>query len=747
VPESEEPPVSATPAPPDPASEAPWWQSPRLLLTVMITAFTAVSFYAGTISFYDFQTRNSTDLTIFMQALTSTIGGHAAPFYESFDCVVKTRCSFLLVHPSPALYLAVPFYAVAPTPLTLFAFQSVGVGLAAVPLYVLTRSATRSSGKGLLAAGMYLLWAPTLGGEAFSFHLEAFLPLALLTLAALWATGHYRWGLAAALASYLVLEIAPVFAFFIGLFFLSFALERVVLRGRDAWRRRRSDQAARGPIRSMLDAVREELRRQDVRYTLAMMGASVVAAVLLFAFMNVWGARILGVPAPPVPAGLAGVFYDNSSPGLHGLGAVLTSAQLPYTAAFWLILYALVAFVPLLSPRSLIVALPWIGYTFLTDTTRYVEIGSQYSMVAAVPVFFGLAYGLERLPLFAARSVGSASPPSAAGLPERPRAAAARARRRRAYRAVWVVALGVVLVTNLVFLPIDPLLADRGVTLTEPFQAGYQDHSLVVLPGFAWVQRLVADVPKNASVTASFSVFSLFANYPNAFVLVDPDNESRWSYLPINLTGGPDDVVFYASVTRGLGPNLTANLSDPARYGLEAWVGTTTVGPLFLYARGVSGPAALYGPAPAAPTYNWTAANGSLIPGADGRFQTAASAPSGAEISTPVVANRTGELWRAPEEFLSPGTYSVHVLLSVTALNASEPTRRPVLTLRDEGLGVPDQNWSYDRSDFPTSGWTSLSLNLTFAEPVPGLQLWENVDTPGYDVAVAGVTIEPVLPG
>jgi uncharacterized membrane protein len=710
----------------------------------MVAAFAAVSFYAGTIAYFDFQTRNAIDLTIFMQALTSTVHGHPAPFFESYDCLTKARCSFLLVHPSPALYLAAPFYAAAPTPFTLFAIQSLGVGLAAVPLYVLTRTVTSSAGKGLLAAGMYLVWAPTLGGEAFSFHLESFLPLALLTLAALWATGHYRLGLGAAVASYTVLEIAPVFAFFLGAFFLTFALERVLVRGRAGWRRRRAGEAGPGPLRSLYEAAREELRRRDVRYTIVLMAASVVAAVVLFLFMNVWGARLLGVPAPAVPPGLAGVFYDNSSPGVQSVGTVLTSAQWPYTLAFWVALYALVAFVPLLAPRTWLVALPWIGYTFLTDTTRYVEIGSQYTLVAAVPVFFGLAYGLARVPVAAPPDAEDTSPRT---VPHRDRPWAMRFRRTASRRSAWAVALVVVVGANLAILPIDPLLADLGIGLTDPFQPGYQDHALVVVPGFPSVERLVDDVPRNATVTAPGPVFSLIANYPYAFVLLGATADANWSRLPFNVTGGPDDVLLDPSAARSLDAGFTTNLSDPGRYGLEAWVGNTTTGPLLLYARGFSGTTALYGPAPPDPVYNWSPQFGGLATGGAGALRPGPSAPFGLAIGTRPGENRTGQLWRAPPgAFLAPGEYTIRVLASVSAVNASFAPHRSILTLKDSGIGVDDESWSYNASAFPSSGWVPLDVDLNLSEPTPAFDLSENVDVVGYEVAVAYVSIQPIAP-
>jgi uncharacterized membrane protein len=718
-------------------------RSPKVALGIMIAAFTAVSFYAGVVSFFDLQTRNAIDLTIFMQALTSTVHGHPYPFYESYDCMTKSRCSFLLVHPSPVLYLAVPFYAVAPSPFTLFAIQSVGVGLAAVPLYLLTRHVTGSSGKALIAAGLFLVWAPTLSGEAFSFHLEALLPLALFTVAMLWAMGRYRLGLAAAVVAFLVLEIAPVFVFFIGAIVLTYSLERILVATKAGWRRRQAGEAGPGPFGALFAAVRLELARRDIRYTLVLMGASIVAFALLFLFLNVWGARILGVPAPPLAPGLAGVFYDNSSPGAQSLGTILTGGQIVHTTEFWLILYGLVAFIPLLAPRTWLVALPWIGWTVLTDTSRYVHLGSQYTMVAAVPVFIGVAYGMRRVPLPSPTSVKALAPASGDAVPTTP---PARWRRGRGYRMAWIAALVAVVAVNAVLMPVDPLLEDAGVSLTEPFQSGYQNHTLVLLPGFSYAEQLANQVPYSATVTAPPQVFSLFANYPHAFVLLTDRAESEWSALPYSVSGGPDDVLLYPGYVHNLSRNFSANLSDPSRYGLDGWVGSTTVGPLFLYARGHTGPATLYGPAPAPSSVTWYPQSGGLVPGPLGSSETNASAPYGSTISTPPEPNRTALWWTSPGTFVVPGSYLVRVVVAAEGPDISSSDHRSLLTVVTQGLDVPAENWTFTPSNFTAAGWTTLTFGLTLTEPDPSLVLEGIVHPDGIGMSVAAVSLEPTGP-
>ncbi|MCI4327281.1 MAG: DUF2079 domain-containing protein [Thermoplasmata archaeon] len=712
--------------------------SPRVLLGIMIAAFTAVSFYAGVVSFFDLQTRNAIDLTIFMQALTSTVHGHPYPLYESYDCMTKSRCSFLLVHPSPVLYLAVPLYAAAPSPFTLFAIQSVGVGLAAVPLYLLTRHVTGSPGKGLVAAALFLVWAPTLSGEAFSFHLEAFLPLALFTVAMLWAMGRYRLGLAAAVVAFLVLEIAPVFVFFIGAIVLTYSLERIFVATETGWRRRRAREPGPGPLGAFLAAFRSELTRRDVRYTLVLMAASAVAFVFLFLFLNVWGAGILGVPAPPLAPGLAGVFYDNSSPGAQSLGTILGGSQILHTTEFWLILYGLVAFIPLLAPRTWLVALPWIGWTVLTDTSRYVHLGSQYTMVAAVPLFIGVAYGMRRVPIPAPTPATVPGPNEEGPATPNP---PARWRRPRAYRAAWISALVAVVALNAVLMPVDPLLQDAGVNLTEPFQSGYQNHTLELLPGFTWADQLAAQVPHAATVTAPPQVFSLVANDPHAIVLLTDKAESEWSSLPFNVTGGPDDVLLYPGYVHNLSRNFTSNLSEPSLYGLDGWVGSTTVGPLFLYARGHTGPATLYGPAPTPSPVTWSPEGGGLVPGPVGTAETNASAPYGSTISTSPDPNRTALWWSSPGTFLVAGTYTIQLVVAADGPGVTPSDHRPLLTVLTQGLAVSSANWTFGPSNFTAGGWTTLTFHLSLAYPVPSLALEGVVHADGIGMAIAAVTV------
>jgi uncharacterized membrane protein len=722
------PPSSASPPTP-----VPRWQRPTFWLAVFVLGFFAASVYFGAVSYMDLQTQNATDAGIITQAVASTAHGHVAPFFESYDCMVKARCSFLLVHPSFVLYLAVPFYLLSANTVTLFAIRAAWVAAAAIPLYYLTRNVTGSAGKGLLAAGLFLVWAPGLIGDAFSLHLETLLPLELFTLALLWQTGRFRWGLLVALVTFLTFEIFPLFTFLVGAFFLLPYLERPLVA---RWRRWRSRADPPRPVGQRLadwarGAVRT-LRIREVRYCLVLMLASVVAYVLLASFINIWGYQLLGVPAPGVAPGVTGVFTNPSSPATQSLGVLLTSPQTRFTAEYWLLAYALVGFIPLLSPRALILSVPWIGYTFLTDSDRFTSVGHQYSFIAAGPIFLGLAYGLARVHL---------GPPRPSGTPAAPRAPRSTWRRRISPRAAWGTVLGVVIVANVVLLPVSPVCNALGIGLGPPFEADYFDHSLTPSPSYAWMEHLVALVPRDATVAAPSSIFPLVAGFPRAMVMIGPKQENI-SDLPFNVTGGPDYVFMDTASTNQLPPPMIANITNASVYGIRGIVTSTSQGPVVLFAKGYFGVPAEYGPAllPAATTLT---PGGGLVAGPRGVEQSNSTAPSGKQIETAPKAVRTGLVWTGPGLFLAPANYSVtfHVLL----LSSGAPgPRSNALRLTVLGFGETLVDATLTVGDFPAGAWTSFDYNVSVSQPLLDVDFEGDQLNSAVVVAVSEVDVAPI---
>jgi uncharacterized membrane protein len=740
-----------SPEPPT-SPPVPLWRKTRFWLALMVVGFFAVSLWSGTVSYTDLQTSNSTDAGIITQAVASTVHPNVAPFYESYDCMVKTRCSFLLVHPGFVIYLAVPFYALASSTITLMALRSAVVAAAAIPLYWLTRQVTRSPGKGLLAAGLFLVSAPTFAADVFSLHLESLLPLELFTLAALWQSGRYRLGLIVAVIAFLSFEIFPLFTFLVGAFFLFPYIERPI---RGEWNRWRDRRAVPRSLRSTLSLgwqyVRTSCRLTEVRYTLLLMLASVAAFIALALFINVWGHEILGLAAPPVGPGIAGVFSNPSSPGVQNLWTILRSGQTATTADYWLITYALVAFIPLLYPRTLILSLPWIGWTFLTDNNRFTTFGHQYGMIAAGPIFIGLAYGLSRVHFdwrptaVNADSVGAAAREGSQFTARPP----GRRWRLPSHGTAWGGVLVVVIVANGLLIPINPILPGLGVVPPSPFGPGYFDHSLEISPSFEWVEDLVSTIPHDATIAAPSAIFPLVASYPDAYVLTAMSRNNA-SKLPFYVSGEVPEYVFVAPTTGEdsfgeIGSNLSRNLSNPLLYGMSGYVGSTPLGPLLLYERNYTSAAMLFGPgiSPVSAVYD---PDTGLFPGTRGVEEANSSVPSGKVIASLDQANRSGLVWSGPDVFLGPGNYTVQLLVAMAGPNLTSDPNSSALRIAIGGVGETPVNVTLRASTFSPGRWMNLTFRISLLDPLPEVDVKGILPNDLFSVAVASVTISPGNP-
>jgi len=714
----------------------PSWESKWVLaLGAMIAGFFALSLYAGATGYVNFQLANATDAGIFTQAVWSTAHGGVPPFFETSDCLFKGRCSFLLVHPAFLLYAVVPTFWVAPSVVTLFAVRAAVVALAAVPLFWLTRQLTGSDRWALLSAAMYLLWAPT-STDDFSFHMETFLPLEILLLVALWQAGRYRWGLVAALAAFLTIEIAPVFTFLVGAFFLIPPVERMLRATRARWGARATESfSIRAELGRWWRSFRESLRHPPVRYTVLLMGISVTAFVLLYSFLNVWGARVLGVPSPATGTGLSGLFYNNSTTPPAPISAIFTSSQTIASAEYWLFLYALLAFIPFLSLRSFVLSVPWIGWTFLSDSSRFTSLGHQYSFIAAGPLFVGFAYGLEVL---VKRPVAVPGPRPAAGNARRPWSLPGSTRRRAAVGAGLAVAIGV----NVLFLPFNPLLPSLGYSPGGPVETGYFDHTLTVIPGFAETQAMIGLVPPNATLATPSALYALAATHSNLLILGGREVAST-SLLPFNYTGWPDYALFYSTIEPSLDDKVWGNYSNGSMYGMRAYVASTGIGSVFLYEERFSQPAVAFGGALSPSAVNWTPKRG-LSTGPIGFERENASSPTGSVIETNLSVHRAGLAWTGSLPVLAPGSYTFNVTLAVTGLNGTVAPEKLVFGVVAGGFGrtLFDQNLTLE--ELRGSPWVHVTWNSTLLSPLPGFEVQGFLRIADCSVAVAQVEAQVV---
>ena len=94
--------------------------------------------------------------------------------------------NYLGVHTSLVLLLLAPIYALAPFTETLLVLQTMALGMAALPLFLLSRRILENKWQGLLVAILWLTHPAVAGANFYDFHPIAFSPLFLFTAVYFW---------------------------------------------------------------------------------------------------------------------------------------------------------------------------------------------------------------------------------------------------------------------------------------------------------------------------------------------------------------------------------------------------------------------------------------------------------------------------------------------------------------------------------------------------------------------------------
>jgi uncharacterized membrane protein len=545
----------------------------RLFLAVSVGAYFAVSLTLSWLRYEELFTGNW-DLGIFQQAFWATAHGH--PFYEAGDYEMSGIPSLFQVHPALLLLGLEGVYAVDPSPLALFALQSLVVSTAALPLYGIARDVTGSERGALYAALLYLLWPPLLAANLYDFHLESFLPLELFGFFWLWLRGRYGWGALAALTPTFTLQAGPVLVAAAAVFFCLYPEGLRNVRSQPRRDRGRDHIGAQGLLTALIRRGREPAFRASILLLI-----EAFASFLLLEYLGTHPS-LLGL-SPLLPSGVPP--RPEVSQGLYVSLAHL-GIDLPQKFGYWLALYALVGFLPFGEWRTQIMTLPWLGYTFVSYSV-FTAGGNQYAFLPAFPIFLGVAYGLARF--FPHAHSGTTIPPAPSRggpHPDSPKG------ERRAFLVpsrflqrsrgdllpVLIVAL---LLVGLALGPADPLW--QGASLGPGYEVSYQP-----APSDARVFHLASLIPSNASVLASNNLFPYVADDLHAFALlwtpeIPPD-------LPFNASHPPPYVFLCSSQGSSLPGWLAVLLANASVYGLRGQVTGTNQGTVSLFEQGYTGP-------------------------------------------------------------------------------------------------------------------------------------------------------------
>ncbi len=612
---------------------------PRAWLAVALAAYFAVSFSLSWLRALELQT-TTWDIGLYQQALWST--AHGRPFFETADVETGGYRSLLEVHTVFVLYLLVPLYAAFPSQATLFAVQSAVVALAAVPLYLLARDRTGSAWLGLAAAVVFLAWTPTLSSNLYDFHPEAFLPLELFTTVLLWERRRYAAGFAVAGLGWATFELAPVLLAAVGVFFLWPSRETWARWGASL-RRGRWGAVVAGDLRGALWNSR-------VRASLGLVVGSVAAYVVLLdlrtgPFLTWFGTTPLPVP----PTG----YVIGGTPAALGLAWGNVGVGFFAKVSYWLLLLALLGFVPLLAPRALGLSLPWFAFTLFSSNTNYVVLGFQYGFIAGATLLIAFAYALPTAMALGERwRTRLRSPDRPPSETERPA--------RRSTRGRWIVAgLAALIVVNVALTPANPWMQDRG--LGSAYRVSYGGGG-----GFAGVEALVGLIPPGATVVASDNLFPLVANDPNAYSFFWTQNNLL--ALPFSPSAPPAYVLIADNRTAAVPAWLSAELYNSTVYGVRGVDWESPAGTLLLFETGFAGSFTAFG---AAPPGTVSEPGSALLNPEAGIPATFPGGPAGgAAANAPGVL---GTYLQGPWISLGPGVYLVTVELVAIPVPGNPP--------------------------------------------------------------------------
>jgi uncharacterized membrane protein len=729
-------------------------------LLALLASFVVVVAYLGELRAENFFTSNW-DLGINQQMLWTT--GHGSLLYESGDFEFYGVHSFLQVHSGYMALLIAPIYLAAPIPATLFAVQATVFAASAVPLYLLGKSIVR---RRVLLFGAILLYVvnfAVISALFYDFHWEAFIPLEFLCFFLLVQRRRYALSLVPLLAGMFTLEVFPFLAAGVILYFL---VDRLT---HDTWTWKRT------------------WTDREIRLLLGLLVIAGVTYAVLRVLQYVVIPHFVGVPG-------------STSGAANSLTASLTfsatSATLARTGLYWLLILACLGFLPILSPKHLILTIPWFVESTFFSPSFASQFGNQYALIAMAGVSVAFLHGLgklesSRLDFTFRTGIVFALIAEAAALTL---FAASRADSRTLLSGAVSVPLGIAMLAGPIVALLLWWLGNQRRTPTPTVEThgrvGWQHRTQAPLlvgfiavliafsvamspvntnnfeatpyPGYAfeWSENPAAGqmswvtghVPGGAVILASDNLFPYVANDRNAYALpwFTIGALSPAPFFPFTPTNLPQFVLVDTSQLPFVPAFLQQDMFNGTAYGLVAYVYTTGFpGTVYLFEEGYTQPAA--GRDLETPPVNayFSAANLSLGPA--GRVVPSPTAKFGSIVTSGNSSFSPGNnaIWYGPYVTLLPGSYRVVFNLTGLATDASKPLLDLSAGIFSTGGTLCNFTWSvvYARQLAPV-GWTDLAYNLTLDKPYPLLEfrgLLELHDgVPNGTVTLNYIEVEPV---
>jgi uncharacterized membrane protein len=697
-------------------------------LIVGIGSYAALFGWVLSQRYWAFQTF-AWDLGNYNQGLYTAAFDHRL-FYYTADIPSGNSGSLLALHFSPALFLLVPFYALAPNPPGLLTIQAVALGAGALPLYLLARRLELPEGWAVLLASAYLISPVLMGVGWYDFHLEALVPATVL-----WAIYGYYYGSRWTFVISWLLALA-VIETISGLLFIFGAVGLIAL----GWDWLRHPRAS---------------RPRWVR-TVVASGAPLLWLGIAFVLSQTLTHGTLGTLSTGYSAAYSVLgsnltFFSVVPYALGHPGAALNalSFEAGDKLAYVLVLFGSFAFLSILGPKRLLVpAAAWVVLVILSNGSSLYEFGDQF---AAYPLPFlasGAVFGLARL-----RGFWWASKTSAI--------AGETAERRRAWRRPGVTAGPAITATALVLAVcvstgmVSPLLSDPSWNFSAI------SHGLPTVTSHdEALHEVLGFIPPSASVLTTPPVFPELSSRVNAYVVPISSSFQPGSTFVNSLDGYVNDstYVLLDYETDFFSSSVIVRFANLTSFGILA-----ENDGILLLEKGWSGPPRLWipeqmswaGGALGTTAYSYVDPTNSTVYG-----------PSLSSIRPPVPRNAL--LWDGPYVYgLLPGKYAVTFWVSDSAQVSGPQFRMDTVSnpidiqLVQQGSASEQHTYGFDFStgmnsilnntdlSNPTSGPYSTTVNITMDFSWSSLEVWSVagwVYANSTAVRLSAVTLQQLSP-
>ncbi|MBX8634855.1 MAG: DUF2079 domain-containing protein [Thermoplasmata archaeon] len=683
---------------------------PLVLLTV---SYTAVISYLSLLRYYNFFTSNW-DFGIMQQMLWSTLHGHL--LFETADYSTGGFLSYLEINSS---YVALPvafIYALYQSPVTLFTVQSLAVALASFPLYFIALRSGHGRRAAFAFVLLFLFGMGTLSSVFYDFHWESMIPAEFFSFYLLYSSGRYRYAAAILALGSATLEIFPFLAAAVVLY--------CAMAPHPA-------PATRIPF----------FRKRPVHFLLACAASFIFIIVLQKTVIN----ATLGM----APGG------SGTTASSYFVHPVLLPQIFFASSVYWLLLLASVAFLPLLSGRSLIMSLPWFIESVFLYPKFSIMFGYQYAFIALPPLIVSSVLGAERLKQDTRRStlllpfiIVFASLSLLPGM-------SAVFLRQNGY----VLSLPVLLACVILFIAyfrkeINQEITPKHRSRQGPSMFAHGRHLLVPLllsilffnlvmgplntsnfgvnsgynlsyssnPSFHDIARIASMVKEGSTVLASDNLFPLVDSNLHAYsALWIPFSRSLMPYLPFNATTLPEYVFADSSQLPSMPTFIVRSIFNSSVYGLVAYVYSSGYpGTVYLFRRGYAGHAYTF----MASTFNssFRLDYHDLRIGLSGFVEKYPGSMSGS-----VIGSRNGyairpsdvnsrNIWYGPYMTLLPGSYNITFNMMIESGNGN--VSLPVLYMNGNSFGFSDYySANLSSSSIPEGGFGNVTFHFNCTEP------------------------------